>query len=185
MVKGLREMKAFFALFIIFYGMTEDIYSQKTEVAETATIDRYAGQWYEIASSSGRFQKECRCTTTEFEKITDNGNVRVINRCIRFKGNRSRISVIRGKAYITDQSGSTLIKMQYCWPFRKDFIIIARASDDSWVAMGHAAGKYLRILSRESFMPSYTYDRILELFKQKGYDPKKLLKTPQNCDNPE
>jgi apolipoprotein D and lipocalin family protein len=184
MFKGLSEMKAFLACIIIFYGMTQDMYGQKIKVAETVKLDWYAGQWYEIASNSHRFQKGCRCTTTEFEMITGHNAVRVINRCIRFNGNRSKVSVFRGKAFVAGQPDSTKFKVQFFWPFREDYIIIALAYDGSWALVGHPTGKYLWILSREAFMPSYIYDQILELVKQKGYDPKKLLKTPQNCDNP-
>jgi len=177
-------MKVFLAWIIIFYSMAEDIYSQKIDVAETVNLDLYTGQWYEIASYPNHFQKGCRCTTSEYEMIPGSEAIRVINRCIRYKGKRSKVSVIRGKAVVINRSDYTKLKVQFLWPFWGDYIIIAVASDDSWALVGHPSQKYLRILSRESFMPTYTYDQILGLVKQKGYDPKKLLKTPQNCDNP-
>jgi apolipoprotein D and lipocalin family protein len=147
-------------------------------------INRYLGRWYEIASYPANFQKGCRCTTADYEQVPHKNCIRVVNRCIRYRNGRTRLSVARGKAFIVQGSGNTWLKVQFFWPFRGDYLIIGLADDYSWAVVGHPARKYLWVLSRESYMPGATYSAILEIIKDKGYDLNKLQKTPQNCDNP-
>jgi apolipoprotein D and lipocalin family protein len=177
-------MKALTTCFCFIILMIPMMKSQSLQTVEHVDIDRYLGRWYDIASYPASFQKGCRCTTADYEIVPGKKYIRVINRCVKFKGNRSKISIARGKAFIVDGSNNARLKVQFFWPFKGDYYIIGLADDYSWAIVGHPQRKYLWILSRESFMPSETYDQILGLIKRKGYDINKLVKTPQNCDNP-
>jgi apolipoprotein D and lipocalin family protein len=157
--------------------------NQSLQTVEHVNLNNYTGRWYEVASYPARFQKGCRCTTADYELVPGESYLRVINRCIRFRNGRSKISMISGKAFIVQGSGNARLKVQFFWPFRGDYYIIGLAEDYSWAVVGHPRRKYLWILSRESYMPTDTYKTILALVKNKGYDTKNLQKTPQNCDN--
>jgi len=159
--------------------------SQSLQTVEYVDLNKYAGRWYDIASYPARFQKGCRCTTADYELVAGKNFIRVVNRCIRFRNGKSKISSITGKAFVVNNSGNARLKVQFFWPFRGDYYIIGLADDYSWAVVGHPGRKYLWILSRESFMPTDTYNSILTLVRNKGYDLKILQKTPQNCDNNE
>lgn len=163
--------------------LADHIKSQPLQAVEYVDPEKYAGRWYEIASYPTRFQKGCHCTTADYEFIPGKNYLGVINRCIRFKNGKSGISSIRGKASIAKNSGNARLKVRFFWPFRGDYYIIGLADDYSWAVVGHPKRTYLWILSRESFMPSDTYNKILSLVKSKGYDLKILRKTSQNCDD--
>jgi apolipoprotein D and lipocalin family protein len=157
--------------------------SQPLKLVENVDLTKYAGRWYDIASYPARFQNGCRCTTADYELIPGKNYLEVVNRCIRFSHGKSRISMVRGKAFVIKNTGNARFKVQFFWPFRGNYYIIGLAEDYSWAVVGHPHRKYLWILSRESFMPADTYNQILTLVRNQGYDPKKLQKTPQNCDN--
>ena len=174
--------KAFIILCLLFAYM-ENAVSQSLQVVDSVDLDKYLGRWYDIASYPARFQKGCRCTTADYEQIAGKNHLLVTNRCIRFKNGKSKISKVHGKAFVVPGSNNAKLKVQFFWPFRGDYYIIGLADDYSWAVVGHPNRKYLWILSRESFMPTYTYNHILSLIKSKGYDLKILQKTPQECDN--
>jgi apolipoprotein D and lipocalin family protein len=156
--------------------------SQPLQLVNHVDLVKYSGRWFNIASYPARFQNGCRCTTADYEIVQGKNYFNVINRCIRFRNGKSRITTIHGKAYVKD-SGNARLKVRFFWPFRADYYIIGLADDYSWAVVGHPHRKYLWILSRESYMPTDTYNSILTLVKSRGYDLRKLEKTPQNCDN--
>jgi apolipoprotein D and lipocalin family protein len=155
---------------------------QQLETVAQVDLQKYAGRWYEIASYPTGFQKGCRCTTAEYELIPGRKYLGVVNRCIRFRDGRSKVSTVRGRAFVVEGSGNAKLKVQFFWPFRGDYHIIGLAGDYAWAVVGHPGRKYLWILSRESYMPTDTYKQILSLVREKGYDPRILQKTPQICD---
>jgi apolipoprotein D and lipocalin family protein len=165
--------------------MTSSVNSQPLQTVDRVDLDRYLGRWYDIASYPASFQKGCHCSTADYEIVPGKKYIRVVNRCVKFKNGKSKISMAKGKAFVVEGSNNTKLKVQFFWPFRGDYYIIGLADDYSWALIGHPARKYLWILSRESFMPTDTYKQILEIIREKGYDLKKLQKTPQNCDIPE
>jgi apolipoprotein D and lipocalin family protein len=109
--------------------------------------------------------------------------IRLTNRCIRFKNGRSKIVTARGKAFVVKGSSNAKLRVQFFWPFRGDYYIIGLAEDYSWAIVGHPTRKYLWILSRDSFIPTHTYNYILKVIGEQGYDVNRLAKTPQNCDS--
>jgi apolipoprotein D and lipocalin family protein len=178
-------MKTFFLCSVYLLFMTSSVNSQPLQTVDRVDLDRYLGRWYDIASYPASFQKGCHCSTADYEIVPGKKYIRVVNRCVKFKNGKSKISMAKGKAFVVEGSNNTKLKVQFFWPFRGDYYIIGLADDYSWALIGHPARKYLWILSRESFMPTDTYKQILEIIREKGYDLKKLQKTPQNCDIPE
>jgi apolipoprotein D and lipocalin family protein len=156
--------------------------SQSLELVPSVDLNKFSGKWFEIASYPAVFQKGCRCTTAEYELMPDKKYVGVTNRCIRFKHGGSKIVAAKAKAFPVKGYNNAWLKVQFFWPFRGDYLIIGLADNYDWAIVGHPKRKYLWILSRESYMPSQTYDEIIEIIRKKGYDPNRLVKTPQNCD---
>jgi apolipoprotein D and lipocalin family protein len=158
---------------------------QSLQTVAQVDLEKYLGRWFDIASYPARFQKDCRCTTADYDMSPDSNYIRVINRCVKFKKGKSRISEARGKAFIVEGSGNARLKVQFFWPFHGDYYIIGLAMDYSWAVVGHPGRKYLWILSRESYMTTDSYNQALQVAREKGYDLKHIQRTPQNCDNPE
>jgi apolipoprotein D and lipocalin family protein len=174
------KAKTLFSLFLV--AITTGVKSQPLLTVDSVDIYRYSGRWYEIASYPATFQKGCRCTTAEYEVIPHKECIRVTNRCIRYKNDRLKLTVANAKAYPQKGSNNSKLKVQFFWPFRGDYYIIGLAKDYSWAVIGHPERKYLWIISRESFMPARTYNEILNIIADKGYNCNRLVKTPQNCD---
>lgn len=155
---------------------------QPPPIVAHVDLARYAGMWFDIASYPASFQTGCHCTTAEYEIVPGKNYLRVVNRCIRFNGEKWKMRKVSGKAWVVEGSGNAWLKVQFFWPFKGDYLVIGLADDYSWAVVGHPRRKYLWILSRESYMPTDTYNSILKLIRTKGYDPARLKKTPHNCD---
>lgn len=170
-------MKSFFFITTLLLASTMSLSAQKLETVPLVDLQKYAGKWYEIASYPLSFQRGCHCTTAEYT-VTDKGYVIVENRCNRDSVN-GKASYIKGKAFVTKNSGNAKLKVQFFWPFTGKYWIIELPEDYSYAVVSHPNRKYLWILSRTSKMDPVIYEGILARLKQKQFDLTRLQKTVQ------
>lgn len=151
--------------------------SQELKTVSNVELEKYLGQWYEIASYPSFFQKNCYGTTATYT-LSGKGYVIVENRCNR-KRFGGKESYIKGKAFVVEGSNNAKLKVQFFWPFRSKYWIIDLAPDYTWAVVSHPNKKSLWILSRSSTMDPEIYQRVLDGVKDKRFDLKKLKVTPQ------
>ncbi len=153
--------------------------SNAQEVATVPHVDlnKYVGKWFEIASYPNFFQKRCHCTTATYT-ISEKGYIVVENRCNRDSAN-GKLSYIKGKAFIVDNSGNAKLKVQFFWPFKGDYWIIDLADDYSYAVVSDPTMKYLWILCRTPKMDPAIYNKIIVSLKAKGYNTDKICLTEQ------
>lgn len=157
--------------------ITSTLNAQTLQTVTYVDLNKYSGKWYEIASYPQRFQKGCHCTTAEYT-FSAKGYVIVENRCNRDSVN-GKLSYIKGKAFVENNSGNAKLKVQFFWPFKGKYWIIDLASDYSYAVVSHPNKKYLWILSRTSKMDDTVYQQIISRLKSKGFDLSKIKKTEQ------
>lgn len=146
------------------------------ETVQNVDIQRYIGKWYEIAHLPNSFQKNCFGSTAEYS-IIDSETIRVINACNKDSIN-GKTDMVKGKAFVVENSGNSKLRVQFFWPFRGDYWIIELDKDKySYAVVGTPSRKYLWILAREPQMDSNIYNMLLEKCRQKGFDTDKLLIT--------
>ena len=146
-------------------------------VVPEVDLNRYLGQWYEIASYPAWFQKGCTGSTAEYSLLPD-GKIQVINRC--YKGRLDGpLKESKGKAEVVDTTTNAKLKVWFFWPFKGNYWIIDLHPDYQWAVVGEPSRKYLWILSRTPTMDAAVYQDILGRLPQKGYAPDKLKKTEQ------
>jgi apolipoprotein D and lipocalin family protein len=150
--------------------------SEPLKTVSSVDLKRYVGTWYEIARYPNRFQKDCAGETTANYTLLANGNIRVVNSCRQANGN---MKIAKGKAKIVDKTTNARLKVTFFWPFYGDYWIIGLASDYRYAIVGEPGRKYLWILSRTPKMSAEDYAEALEKIRSAGYDPGRLMKTPQ------
>jgi len=141
----------------------------------TVDLEKYAGTWHEISSYPSRFQKGCNCTTATY--TVEGDHVKVDNKCFR----DGKWDGIVGKAFVVDGSNNTKLKVQFFWPFKGDYYILALADDYSHALVGHPNRDYLWVLSRTATIDAAVYDQLLAKATELGFDVKRLVITPQQC----
>jgi apolipoprotein D and lipocalin family protein len=139
-------------------------------------LARYTGRWYEIARYPNRFERSCVSDVTATYTQLPDGRIEVVNSCRNTDG---REKASKGKAWVTDTITNAKLKVMFFWPFSGKYWVIDLAPDYSYAVVGEPGRDYLWILSRTPQMSDATYGEILVGIRQRGYDPGKLLKTPQ------
>ncbi len=170
---------AFLIALLGFAGCTSHRQEQGPDHAVSSVdLQRYMGKWYEIASFPNRFQRDCFCSTAEY--ALRGGWVEVRNSC-RKGSTTGAEDVAVGKAYSVPGSGDSKLKVQFQWPFKGDYWIIALDEDYRYAMVGHPERKYLWILSRTKRLDGAAFERLKEIARSKGYDVSRLRKTDQTC----
>jgi len=151
------------------------------EVVDELDLDRYLGRWYEIASYPQWFQRGCVATSALYTR-RDDGRIRVENECRdgSFDGELRRAE---GVAWVADpEKAPAKLKVQFFWPFRADYWVIALDPGYGYAVVGHPSREYLWILARSRSMDPGVYDALLARIASQGYDLERLRRTPQPPD---
>jgi len=136
-------------------------------------LNRYLGQWYEIARYPNRFQKKCRESRARYH-LREDGDIEVINSCR--EGNDGREREVKGRAWVVDQASNARLKVSFFWPFRGDYWILDLGPDYEYAVVGTPDRKYLWILGRAPVMADELYAELLRRVAEQGFDPEKLVR---------
>lgn len=146
------------------------------KTAPVVNLEKYEGRWYEISTIPIRPQKGCKCTYAEYT-ISEKDYVKVYNHCIK----KGKVSDIKGKAFVKDTVTNAKLAVQFFWPFRGDYWILAIDDNYKWVIVGAPSRDNLWVLSRTPTMNAKLYENLLTIAESKGFDTKRLVKTVQDC----
>ncbi|NBY20651.1 hypothetical protein EBQ74_10530 [bacterium] len=147
------------------------------ETVAHVDLDRYLGEWYEIARFDAPFQQGCVASRANYS-LNPDGTLKVVNEC-RSETFDGKLRIAKGKAWVIDKVSNAKLKVQFFWPFKGDYWIIDLGKDYEFSVVSEPKRKFLWILSRTPHMQLKTYDEILEKLKFLGFDIAQLLKTPQ------
>ena len=140
---------------------------------ETVDLERYAGDWYEVARLPNRFQRRCVSDVRARYVIRTDGQLDVLNQCRTADG----VIEARGVARIVDTRTSAKLKVRFApaalsfLPFVwGDYWILGLAADYSWAVVGSPDRKYLWILSRRPELPANARTAALATASANGFD---------------
>lgn len=146
-------------------------------VVDHVDLNRYAGEWFEIARYPHRFQEGCVGSKATYH--LDDDRIVVVNECYEQKLTGA-VRSVKGSARVVDRETNAKLKVTFFWPFTGDYWIIDLDDKYQYAVVGHPTRKYLWILSRTKEMDEIVYRDILLRLQQQGYDTAKLIKTLQN-----
>jgi apolipoprotein D and lipocalin family protein len=142
-------------------------------------LERYAGDWFEVARYPNWFQRECAGNVRASYARRADGDIDVINRCTRADGS---IIEARGLARVADGQTRAKLKVRFApaalsfLPFVwGDYWIIGLGADYSWAVVGSPDRKYLWILARTSRLDAATYERAVAAARANGFDTSQLI----------
>jgi apolipoprotein D and lipocalin family protein len=149
---------------------------------EAVDLQRYAGDWYEIARLPNVFQSACASDTVARYRVEGGGGVSVRNRCRRADGS---IDSIEGSASVVPGSGGARMKVTFFWPFRGDYWILAIDPSYQAVLVGEPRRKFAWVLSRTPVMDQQRLDSLLDRAQALGFERSAFERTPQRQPIPE
>jgi apolipoprotein D and lipocalin family protein len=145
-------------------------------------LNRYLGDWYEIARLPNRFQRECVGDVRATYTRRPDGLLDVMNRCRTAEGETEA----RGVARVVDERAFSKLKVRFApawlsWlsPVWGDYWIIGLAPDYSWAVVGEPGRNYLWILSRTPRLDEASIAAAHSAARAGGYTLERIVMTPQ------
>ncbi len=142
-------------------------------------LNRYAGQWYEIARLPNRFERGLKCVTATYEVRSD-GQVNVVNRGVN-EDDPNQVDEATGKASVPDASKPGELRVVFFWPFGGDYFVIDLADDYSSALVGSPDRKYLWILAREPNLEPLRQDELVAMADSLGFNVQRLYFPLHDC----
>jgi apolipoprotein D and lipocalin family protein len=143
--------------------------------AALVDLDRYLGQWYEIARLPARFEKDMTHVMAEYRRDAD-GGIEVLNSGQR-DGKRKTAT---GHATVTDDATNAKLEVSFFWPFEGNYWILELDPDYRWVLVGEPSRQYLWILSREPRLAPEIVRNLVARARADGFPVDQLIFTKQD-----
>ena len=150
----------------------------------TVVLDRYTGQWYEIAKIPNRFQRQCISDTTANYARNADGTIAVVNRCRTRDG---EFDEARAVARVVDPRTNARLEVSFFsllgWrPVWGDYWILALGPNYDFAVIGEPSRRYGWILARTPTLPDATRDAINQRLRDLGYRPESFENSPHSAD---
>lgn len=147
-------------------------------VVKELDIERYLGNWYEIARFDHKFERGLVGVTANYS-LRDDGKIKVINS--GFKNTLDgKFSEAIGKAKIPNpENEPSKLKVSFFLFFYGDYYVLELDDNYEWAVIGSSSDKYLWILSRTPQIDDELYKQLLSKLTKRGYDITKLIKVEQ------
>ncbi len=139
-------------------------------VVDAVDLQRYAGRWYVWARFDHSFERGCSCSIAEYTVMPD--HVKVLNLCNEGGSWRT----IEGKAFPVEGSNNAKLKVQFFWPFKGDYYILALDSAYQHVLVGEPGRSYLWMMSRTPQLDEAVYETLSAKAAELGFDTKQLMR---------
>ena len=136
-------------------------------------LDRYLGQWYEIARLDHSFERGLSNVTARYNRRTD-GGVEVINRGYDMQKQRWREAL--GKAYFVGEPTVGQLKVSFFGPFYGGYNIIVLDRENYTHALVCGPNRrYLWVLARSPSLNPAVLHSLLEHARQLGFAIDELI----------
>ncbi|GAB3274708.1 lipocalin family protein [Parahaliea aestuarii] len=136
-------------------------------------LERYLGEWYEIARLDHSFERGLDQVTAEYA-LRDDGGVSVVNR--GYSAAEGEWQTARGKAYPVEDENTAYLKVSFFGPFYGSYVVFEL--DRQGYQYAFVSGpdtSYLWLLARTP----HPDPQVIERFKQQsaalGFDTSKLI----------
>lgn len=142
-------------------------------VVASVDLNRYVGEWFEIASIPRSFQSFCSRTKATYA-IKNEDEISVVNTC---KVGFAPI-LIEGTARVVDRQSNAILEVSLANK-KADYRIIALDPDYKHALVTNKSRSSLFVLSRTSELSDTIYDSLLQRAEAAGVDVTKVKKTNQ------
>ena len=151
---------------------------------DTVDLDRYVGDWFEVARLPNRVQRDCAGDVRARYTRRPDGRIDVLNQCRTADGS---LTGAQGVARVVDPRTSARLKVRFApavlsflpmvWG---DYWVLGLAGDYSWAVVGSPDREYLWILSRTPAIEAKRYEAALAVARANGFAIDQLVTTRQS-----
>ncbi len=151
---------------------------QNVKPVSNFKLERYLGQWYEVARLDHSFEHGLSKVTADYS-LRDDGGVRVLNR--GYSAADQKWKEAEGKAYFVGQPDQGYLKVSFFGPFYGAYVVAELDHDNYQYSLVTGPNtSYLWILSRTPTLDAATKDRLVKKAASLGFDTSKLIFVSQD-----
>ena len=147
-------------------------------------LPRFLDKWHEIALIPNRFQRKCVRDTEAEYAAGGAAELLVRNRCVAADGS---VEVAIGAARRVNPGDPTRLQVRFAPSWLAwlplvwgDYWVIGLADDYRYAVLGEPSRSFLWILARDTAFCSADRVAIDALLLSVGYDPQRLVSSPQS-----
>jgi len=163
-------MRKLFVLIVTVIGLT-GCSSQLTvdnSVVDTLDLNRYLGDWYEIARFDHSFERGLEYCKANYA-LREDGKIAVLNTGIK----DGEPEEAEGVGKLTDTPA--LLRVSFFGPFYSDYRVMMLDPAYQYALIGSGSDDYLWILSRTPKLTDDVKTALLAEAKRRGYKTEKLI----------
>ncbi|RPI14100.1 MAG: lipocalin [Lysobacterales bacterium] len=142
------------------------------EAVDGFEVDRYLGQWYEIARLDHPFERGLENITATYAP-GDDGTIDVLNRGYDVAKGEWREA--RGRARFAGPPDRAMLEVSFFGPFYGGYNVIELDPDYQLALVSGPTRSYLWILSRRPDPPREAVDRLVERARELGFATDALI----------
>ena len=136
-------------------------------------INRYLGQWYEIARLDHSFERGMSDVSATYQ-LQDDGSVKVINR--GYDTQRQAWKEAIGRAVFIGDSHTASLKVSFFGPFYGGYHVIALDQQSyRWALVAGPDRDYLWILARDKTLPADIREQLVSQARGLGFATDQLI----------
>lgn len=144
-------------------------------------VERYLGEWYQVAAIPAWFQSDCVANTTANYTQGKDDLVVVLNSCDRTDGTRmdaeARARFLGASADAKLEVTFVSLMGYWLWFAAGDYWIIGLDSEYQWSVVGSPSREFAWILARSPTLDKQTLMEIGQVLSRESYDPCALIMT--------
>lgn len=165
---SLRHVRLVPLALVLTAGCNDDL-----PVATNVDLQRFEGQWYEIAHLPRPTQRDCAGTIATY-KMRSDGAYDFVHECTLSDGSYYGKTLI---ASVPDTRAPAKLAVDVNG-FKGDYWILDVAPDYRYAVVGHPSRDYLWVLSRTPTLAPADRDAALAHARESGFDTAQLQYTP-------
>jgi apolipoprotein D and lipocalin family protein len=173
------------ALAVLLASLFSTSQAAPPKTVASVDLDRYAGQWFEIARLPNRFQRDCAGDVVVFYTVRTDGRLDVDNRCRKADGSIARAVGVARRAAPDGSNAKLEVRFAPAWlsfvpAVWGDYWVLGLDADYRLALVGSPDRDYLWLLSREPSPPEAEVTRMKQIARSEGFDVDRLEQTSQS-----
>ena len=154
-------------------GLAGPALATAPQPAKPVPVNLYSGRWYEIARTTNRMEADCLASTTDFSGWRG-GAFSAVQTCYKGapSGPKTTISV---QGHVLPASGNAKMQLGMLGGLiSREYWILDHASDNGWLIMTTADGRYVWLMSRQPVIPEAVKAAAIGRMQQLGLNLTRL-----------
>jgi apolipoprotein D and lipocalin family protein len=140
-------------------------------------LERYLGQWYEIARLDHSFERGLTQVSAEYTRRED-GGVAVLNR--GFSAAKGEWQEAEGKAYFVNDSDQGYLKVSFFGPFYGSYVVFELDHEGyQYAFVSGPDTSYLWLLARTPEVQPEVMQKFMRMAKVRGFDTDAVIVVEQ------